>query len=243
MAPLDGFFCKAWGRTVIPVPPPPIPPNFVADVQTPGLAFLAQYPHPTSLQWRQGGYWRAVHPHLYEAMNGVCVYSASFTPRRRQPNGIDHTTIDHYVPKSTGNHHQAYAWDNFRLCRERLNNRKSACRDVLDPYKISARLFQLDFMSFQIVADGTLSVLKKAEVEQTLIRLELNSDDAYVNERARVVYAYADARLQFSDLSIRYPFIGAEMRAQSFDTAYLPIFKRALLLPQVRQALLRQGVI
>lgn len=222
---------------MIPCRVHPQPPNFENDVRIPGQGFLTSVPHPRNADWRIHKYWSRIHDYLYDCMNGICAYCATHTPRRKSTNGIDHTSIDHFVPKSFGNHSHAYDWGNFRLCRSRLNNRKADHRDVLDPIFIHPRTFQIDFDTFEIVPNPSISDAMRQAVNSTIARLELNTDDDYVNERALAVYAYAANQLAFADLSRNYPFIAFEMIEQSFDANFLPRFQAAIMDPRIRAML------
>lgn len=221
----------------------PLPPaHYHAQVRVPGLAFLAGTPQPTRHDWSVHRYWKEVHEDLYLSLGGICSYCATFTPRRRGTSGVDHTSIDHFIPKAK-NHALAYEWSNFRLCRARLNNRKDNFQDVTDPYLISTGEFCLDFFNFSIYPKASLTVQKKNEIAQCLTRLELNTDDLYVNERARAVYSYVENKLSSQDLKKFFPFIASEMDSQEFDKNFLPTYVKALSSPKLRAALLAQGVL
>jgi hypothetical protein len=225
---------------MIPCTLPPPPPDYESEVRAPGTAFLARIPHPRGRDWSAHRYWSSIHTYLYAQLNGICMYCSTFTPRRPS-RLLDHTSIDHYVPKSSGNHLQAYEWDNFRLCRTRLNHRKSDHLDVLDPCAIQPRWFRMSFVTFALTPDPALKDDLRKKVLATISRLELNEDDAYVNERARAVYSYADKKLPFPELQRRYPLVANEMIAQNFDVLHMPRFDTALTNARVRAALVRQG--
>jgi hypothetical protein len=201
---------------------PPPSANYVAQVKVLGEAFLRRTPNPTNAEWKNHNFWRAIHDDLYAAHAGVCVYCASWTPRRSSAPHIDKTSIDHYIPKSV-DPIQAYAWANFRLCRSRLNHRKANFRDVLDPCKISDDWFFLDFATFRIEASTAgLASQTKSRVKATISRLQLNSDPDYVNERIGVIRGYSLDRIAMAQVLARWPFIARQMRAQQFDTIYKP---------------------
>jgi len=225
---------------MISVPAPQPPGNYEADVRIPGTAFLAVHPHPSAEDWKGHRHWKAVHSYLYAEMHGICVYCASFTPRRSSRTSIDHTSIDHFVPKGR-NPALAFEWTNFRLCRARLNNRKGDFEDVIDPYLIQNGWFRLNFTTFALYPDSNLPLQIQQQIANSISRLGLNDDDAYVNERARVIYRYADAKLPYADIQRRYPFIASEMQAQNFDAAILPRFQIALANPRLRGVLVTQG--
>lgn len=221
---------------------PPPPDNYESQVRAPGQTFLSINPHPTRSDWQQHRYWSAIHNYLYGRLNGICAYCSTFTPQRHEPASLNHTSIDHFVPKSV-NHALAYEWTNFRLCRERLNNRKSSFQDVLDPCAIQNGWFRLNFTTFALSPDPGLPANRQQQVRDTLGRLQLNLDDAYVNERAQAVYRYADNQLNFATLARYYPFIAIEMLAQKFDEMHLPRFQVELAKPRIRAVLVRQGLI
>lgn len=211
---------------MIPVVAPPSPAYYSARVRRPGLAFLARTPRPTREQWDRHRFWQRIHRYLYNWHRGVCVYCASWTPHPRS-GGVDHTSIDHFVPKSR-NRPLAYEWSNFRLVRSKLNNRKDNFEDVLDPYGLHPGWFRLDFATFLLEPDAALPPLDRDKVISTIGRLQLNLDQTYVNERARVAYRYAAGKLTFADVERLYPFIASEMLAKNFDVLLKPVFVAAL---------------
>lgn len=219
---------------------PPAPPHYEGEVRTPGQAFLAANPHPSRSDWQRHRYWSNIHPFLYSSLRGICSYCATFTPRRSRSALVDHTSIDHFIPKSR-NPALGYEWTNFRLCRVRLNNRKDNFEDVLDPCAIQNGWFRLNFTTFALLPHSGLPEDRQREVRDSIARLALNDDDAYVNERARAVYSYADGRLSIAQVARLYPFIATEIVAQNFDVAHLPTYRSALENPRLRGALIRQG--
>lgn len=220
---------------------PPAPPNYESQVHVPGLAFLARTPHPSGDDWNGQHHWRHIHDYLYAELQRVCSYCATYTPRRPEPAALNHTSIDHFVPKSLPPYAQAYEWENFRLCRARLNHRKANFEDIIDPCHIQNGWFRLNFTTFALAPDPNLAEPQKQRVRDTILRLELNDDDAYVNERARAVYGYADGKVPLAKLARLYPFIAAEMASQNFDLAHLPTFKSLLNSPRLRTVLVHQG--
>lgn len=227
---------------MIKVAPPPAPQDFDDKVRNPGMIFLAEHPDPTNALWRTHRYWKHAHQQLYDSLGGICSYCSSFTPRKRDDSGLDHTSIDHFIPKSREKN-LAYEWSNYRLCRTRLNNRKGDFNDVIDPYLVDNGLFRFNFGNFFIVPDAGLSEGEKERVAASIQRLGLNEDESYVNERARVIYAYVDGSMSFDMVTRFYPFIALEIATQDFDKNHMPIFKRALSNNNVRQALIQQGIL
>lgn len=224
----------------VTIPKPP--PHYDLQVRQPGLSFLASNPNPNGNHWAQHRHWKEIHQDLYQSLGGICSYCATFTPRRSGNSGIDHTSIDHFVPKGI-DHALAYEWSNFRLCRSQLNHRKDSYQDVIDPYVVVTGHFRLSFVNFFIFPDDSLDVRQKGEIIQCLDRLELNKDDAYINERARAVYSYVEKRLSFQDLEKYFPFVATELKAQDFDNNFLPDYCKALAVPKLRTVLITQGVL
>ena len=99
------------------------PHDFNRRVRIPGEVFLRKTPHPNNEQWRLNSYWRHAIRHLFNAYNGTCAYCASWTFHASPANRPEDGTVDHFVPKSYSPH-LAYEWNNYRLCRRRLNERK-----------------------------------------------------------------------------------------------------------------------
>lgn len=212
---------------MIPVSLSAPPPHYKTRVRRPGMQFLAATPNPTSNDWSRHRYWQKIHRYLYEWHKGVCVYCASWTPRSRKHSSVDHTSIDHFVPKSK-DRLRAYEWSNFRMVRSKLNHRKDNFEDVLDPCTLQPGWFRLDFTTFLLKPDPALPAKAQGQVTATIQRLLLNGDPSYVNERAHVVYRYAAGRISFADVQRLYPFIASEMKAKSFDVVHKPSVVAAL---------------
>lgn len=213
----------------IPAPPP----HYHTQVREPGNTFLLNNPHPSKTDWDRHRYWSKIHGALYSNLHGICSYCATYTPRRQDQRFIDHTSIDHFVPKGKIPA-LAYEWTNFRLARAKLNNRKGEHEDVIDPYALADGWFRLSFTTFLLYPDPNLPDNHKQNVTDTIERLELNLDDKLVQERTMAVYAYADGKLHREKLIRFYPFIASEMTSQDFDTVHLPKFRRILRNPIIR---------
>jgi hypothetical protein len=134
---------------------------------------------------------------------------------------LDHTSIDHYIPKSA-DPTKAYEWSNFRLSRSRLNQRKANFRDVLDPCAVSNDWFVLDFFTFRMKPAPELPAGTDAKVRATISRLQLNTDPDYVNERIEVIRRHALDAITFPQVRARWPFIAHQMLVQGFETAHKP---------------------
>ena len=198
------------------------PADFDVKVRQPGATFLSVNHHPTGNAWRENDYWRKAISDLLAAYRSICSYSGSWT--RASVGGVstpEDSSVDHFIPKSTAPT-MAYEWANFRLSRARLNNYKDNHNDVLDPFSLPNGWFTLDFTSFLILPNRALANCNKAKVQKTIDRLKLNTDDDYVQERLTVVQEYCLGNYNVAKLDDFWPFIAREMRAQSFDTVFLP---------------------
>lgn len=209
---------------MIRVARPKAPPDYPTKVKVPGERFLRRFPHPTRKQWHHHSYWRNIHQELYNSLNGICSYCASWTPRSSSNVAVDVTSVDHFIAKSRVPP-EAYEWTNFRLCRSRLNNRKSDFDDVMDPYEIQNGWFLLEFSTFLIKPDVQLPVFVAHHVRLTIDRLQLNTDRDYVEQRIAVIRAYTEGKMSFAIVTARYPFIAQQMIAQNFDINFRPRLK------------------
>ena len=207
---------------MIHVDMPQMPHAFRDRVEIPGYNFLASCPNPSSKDWTNHNYWTRITSELYQSLGGICMYCASFTPRY-SAGRCGEVSIDHAIPKSQGNHYQAYEWNNFRLARVRLNNLKGD-RILADPCVINDGWFQINFNSFYIIANPCLSVENMDLVNLTIDVLRLNADSKYVDERVDATLKYVKKEFDFDSLTKFYPFIAKEMIRQDFDNNYLPSF-------------------
>ena len=199
---------------------PSPPSHYESEVKIPGEAFLSSYPNPTHNDWKHHQYWSKIHDYLYGEHNGICLYCASWTPRKQELSKLDYTSVDHFQPKK---HHPdlAYEWSNFRLSRARLNNYKDSFQDVLDPCLISDDWFHLDFTSFLIKPSPKITDVNLQEkINNTIKRLRLNLDNDYVDERINVIKEYSIDKLSSKLLNEKYPFIAYQMRIQDFDLTF-----------------------
>ena len=212
---------------MIPVTPALEPDDFDTKVRHPGTAFLKVTPNPRARDWGGHDYWRKALGDLLVAYRYICSYSGSWTkPNQSGMSSICDSSVDHFRPKST-TPSQAYEWANFRLARARLNNRKANHNDVIDPFALANRWFVLDFRTFLIIPNRSLSERDKTRVWKTIDRLELNDDDDYVRERIEVIRSYCLGRSTSGLLATHWPFIAGEMRVQNFNTTFLPSMRAA----------------
>lgn len=193
------------------------PPHYEEMVRRKGLQYLTRNPRPSSADFSRHAYWSEIHNELYSLHSGICAYSASWTPRVR--NAFSHnTSIDHFIPK-TLEPHLAYEWENFRLCRARLNANKGDRLDVMDPLYIRDGWFTVDFLTFLMRPLATAPDFVKTHVTSTIDCLRLN-DNEYVEERIEVIRGYSCDQIPIDWLRMRYPFLANEILRQDFDTHF-----------------------
>lgn len=216
------------GVALIPINPAGEPASFDKRVRLPGQAFLRTTPNPVGAEWDDNNYWRRSIGDLQTAYSSICAYCGSWTTSRGAHSTPSYRSVDHFVPKSVSPA-QAYEWDNFRLCRTRLNGRKSDHRDVLDPFTLAPGWFQLRFLTFFVVPDLTLPPNDQDTVLATINRLQLNRDNDYVNERIGAIREYCLGNATKTHLRTYFPFIASEMNRQDFDINFLPRMKAYFL--------------
>ena len=141
--------------------------------------------------------------------------------RSGQRSGPEDGTVDHFIPKSY-DPEQAYEWSNYRLSRRRMNERKGNHDDVLDPFSLAVGWFKIDFRTFQLLPNSTLSEIERSRIIAAIERLGLNSDNDYVNERIGAIREYCLGYATITQLERKYPFLADEMIDQGFDRYYLP---------------------
>ena len=188
----------------------PEPPQFDADVRTPGQRFLRQTRSPTTDEWRSRSYWRKVLMEMHGAYMGICAYTCHWIAY-----DTGSATVDHFVAKSI-EPELAYEWSNYRLACGRMNGRKGKHEDVLDPFKLPRRVFELDFPSLQIVPSGANAGDLHAQAESTIERLSLNDE---LSVKARLVYVrlYCASDISLGFLEHNAPFIFYEIVRQNLE--------------------------
>ncbi len=192
-------------------------PGFDAEVRSPGAAYLATCPTPTSEQFRKKNFWSKAAPELHAAYSGVCAYTAMYLP--------DRGTVDHFLPKAS-HPHLAYEWSNFRLASGRVNGSKGNLTDILDPFHIQDDWFYMDIPACLLRPNPELQKDLRNQIANTINSLRLNQDDNYVQERCNILLEYARGDVSTNFLERRYPFLAKELDRQAFDQQRLKsIFK------------------
>ena len=202
---------------MIPVTPKPEYTEFDNQVRRPGLAFLKKTPKPTSADFKKHGYWRRAMPHLRAAFSSACAYTTCHM--------VDGGTIDHFLPKTLCPH-LAYEWENYRLARQKMNQRKGDTTEVVDPFTIKTGWFVLDFPSCLVRPGRELSVVLRKRINSTINILQLNTDDSMVQERCNLLVELADGNVTMEFLDKFYPFLSSEVRRQDIEGDLRVIFSR-----------------
>lgn len=190
---------------MIRVTPKPEYPSFDIDVRSPGAAFLATCPAPTSEQFRKKNFWSRAARELHAAYSGVCAYTAMYLPERG--------SVDHFLPKAI-HPHLAYEWSNFRLAGGRVNNSKGDLTDILDPFEVQDDWFYMDVPACLLKPNPNLDKDLRSRITGTINSLRLNQDDNYVQERCNILMEYARGEVTMGFLERRYPFLAKEVNRQ-----------------------------
>lgn len=190
---------------MIRVEPQPEPSGFDAAVRQKGLTALSD--KKAGRIAKLPDHWRACLPDLRTAYGDVCAYAAIY---------IDPVTggdsVEHFAPKST-DEDLAYEWSNYRLVCRLMNSRKSAFRDVLDPFAVADGWFILNLTTMGIEPSAELSEPERTAVVNTIGRLKLD-DKKCRQARANYYDLYLKGYLSFAGLRHLSPFVAAEVERQ-----------------------------
>lgn len=189
---------------MIPVRKKPEYPAFDVEVRQPGMRFLRGNPSPSSRDFKRHNYWRHARHELLRAY-----LRCAYTSLRFIGAGV---SVDHFLPKAKYPK-LAYDWDNYRLARPTLNQRKADSEDVLDPFVVCRSWFSLDFPSCLIHPGDNLRGTRRKDVKATISVLRLNSSDL-TDERSRWLVDVATNRISFHYLRRQYPFLASEVERQ-----------------------------
>nr|VFK39267.1 MAG: hypothetical protein BECKTC1821E_GA0114239_100466 [Candidatus Kentron sp. TC] len=203
---------------MIPVTPQPEPEHFDALVRRPGRRYLATVRKNNAAPIFKGRnkYWTEALGDLHDAYEKVCAYTCFYLP----PSG----SVDHFLPKSRYPE-LAYEWDNFRLAQSKVNAHKGDSTEVIDPFRVEAGWFVLDFPSCLVKAGRGLPQSIVDRINRTIDILELNDDDSFVQLRCDIMTAYSNGEMALPFLERRYPFIAAEIVRQGIEGKAGPLFK------------------
>lgn len=121
--------------------------------------------------------------------------------------------IDHFKPKAV----EAYAdliwaWENWRLACARVNARKGAHEDVLDPFTIPAGCFSYNFVALRTEVGPYLPPELARWAASTLARLKPDSiTQGFHEEALRQLLEGLIAPALFAQ---RCPFLASELKRQ-----------------------------
>ena len=199
------------------------PRRFDRDVRHPGLSAVDELigktprlrrpgPSRTSVAKRPQDippekfptFWRRAIDDLHKAYGGRCAYLATFI----EP-GTGVPTVDHFIPKSK-DWRQVYEWSNYRLCAGVINGTKGD-RPLLDPFKVQAGWFGLEFVSFQVVVGPTAPAAHLTAIRTTIRDSGINARECCAL-RAQYVTDFEAGEILLSFLERRAPFVASEMR-------------------------------
>lgn len=191
---------------MIPVKLAPEPLEFNARVRVPGSAFLRSVPRGQRVNFARRNFWRRASNQLHEAYDGICAYTCHWIPF-----DVGSDTVEHFVPKSV-RPMLAYEWSNFRLACSRLNSRKGAFRDVVDPFRVTNTMFYLNFPSLCVVV-GKLKAGDRRLAASTIKRLKLN-DNRSIKMRQRFIESYVNNEVSLHHIRKHAPFLARELTRQ-----------------------------
>ncbi len=177
------------------------PKSFDERVRKPGLIVLAQ--NGSMLR----PYWRRCLRALRKKYRGICAYLCVLIPP-----GTGAASVDHFAPKSK-RRDLTYEWSNYRLTSSFMNAKKNHFEDVLDPFAIGPRWFVLDMVGLQVKPNPRLDMATRAQVEDTITRLDLNHPDC-IAARELFYRPFEQKDLPFHLLKRWSPFVAREALRQ-----------------------------
>ncbi|MDH1238898.1 hypothetical protein [Stutzerimonas stutzeri] len=193
------------------VPPQPEPASFDKKVRRPGLKYLHDQGIDLHMHLAKGTkikpYWLKSLDDLYERYDGVCAYLAIHFERITGAG-----SVDHFAAKSR-HAGQAYEWTNYRLACLRMNSRKNAYEDVLDPFEVENGWIQLELITGHIYPNPELGAAVFTSVRNTIKRLKLD-DEGCQKVRARHYSQYVQGDVSANFLKRHSPFVWYEANRQ-----------------------------
>ncbi len=194
---------------MIPVVPQPEPADFDAKVRQKGLNHLAEKGYMLDQSLPENSkvepYWRKCMDQLYASYQGTCAYLAIFFEKVTGAG-----SVEHFVPKSSlaG---KTYEWDNYRLATRKMNSRKRAFDDVLDPFEIGEGWFRLELISGRIYPNGSVS--EHSAIQSTIDRLKLDDGECRAMRKAWFE-DYVKGNISADYLRRKSPFVWYEANRQ-----------------------------
>lgn len=219
-------------RKVVPAAEPPA---FDELVRRPGLAALQELVNDPNAPKRRGpkrkqsyatvnavpasllpDHWTRALPELRRRYAHTCAYLGL----RLDP-ATTSGTVDHFVAKER-DRTLAYEWTNYRFASTAMNSHKHTHDDVIDPFTIEDGWFVLDFGTFELSPEPSLSEALKAQIRATISRLKLN-DPVYCEVRQAYHDRYFGLMTDPADgatpwpwayVALHAPYVAAELRRQ-----------------------------
>ena len=152
-------------------------------------------------------YWHEAIDDLLSGYQRICAYLCLYIPR-----GTGAPSVDHMLAKSR-HWDRVYEWDNYRLASSRMNSRKGAVTNVLDPFEVENGWFALELVDFQVVPGDGLSAETLNAVQRTIDQLGL-SDRECCDARAEFAEDYWEGHIDLDHLSRHASFVASELRRQ-----------------------------
>ena len=197
---------------MIPVKSKPEPSNFDVQVRQKGLRWIEESgldsTQPVPVGKKVKPLWQVCLPELLEAYGRICAYVCIYI---EEVTGS--ATVEHFVPKSR-RLDLAYEWSNYRLVCGAMNGSKSNFEDVLDPFTLKKRTFQLNLVSGAILVNTKLTTLSKTKALETVSRLKLDSPKCR-RLRLRYFNKYIQNQIDAGYLQEHAPFVYLEMKRQN----------------------------
>lgn len=185
---------------MIPVRPGPEPEEFDARTRQPGLHWLEQTrgrPRP-----RPKSFWGWCAEPLRAVFGERCGWLAMY---------IHDGDVDHFVSWNECRHERpqlAYEWSNYRYASPRLNSRKRAARDLLDPFEVQLGWFRVELPSLQLVCTDAVPREHRERAERTLEVLDLVRGTRVRRLREGWLRRYRHNRLSLEGLLELAPLVG-----------------------------------
>lgn len=188
---------------MIPVQPQDEPPCFDEEVRANGQAHLQAnpvLPKVPSSYWKGKEYWREALPELATAYSRVCAFSAF------RVHGVTGSrSVEHFRPKSLYPE-LAYEWTNFRFVCALMNGRKRDFEDVLDPFTLPPKTFDLVVETGKMLVHRECSSVLRVQAQQTINRLKLNDEECR-RERQEHYELCVTGRWSIEELERQSPFV------------------------------------
>jgi hypothetical protein len=122
--------------------------------------------------------------------------------------------VEHFAPKSK-RLDLAFEWTNYRFVCAKINSRKRDFEDVLDPFVLQAKTFELNLINGGIAPGHHLNVVQMKKARATIERLDL--DDTECREmRLEYIDEYAKKNISEDYLKRKAPFVWFEVQRQGW---------------------------